>query len=251
MGCIMQRYFVKPEDGKFNLSEKRIILTSNIIHHIKNVLKMAKGEKVIIVFQEQVFLCEITALLNQEVHLKIIEELFEENELYSSVTIAQGIVRREKMETTIENISQLGASFYQPVILKRCNVKIKDDFNKKLSRLDAIAKEACELAHRKRVLRVNEILSFQKFLDFSKSFDLCLVAHVDHQNEVLISDVYKKQKNILVLVGPEGGFDDSEIESLKKHHFVFISLGKRVLRTELAPSYILSVIDFLEENNEF
>jgi len=247
----MQRYFITDLDGTVNIKDLRIIITSQIVHHIKDVMRMKEFDEVIIVYQESSYKCKITNILKGEVELKIVSKLNESVELPCEVTIAHAVTRREKMETTIENISQLGASFYIPVILKRCNVKINDDFLKKIDRLNKIATEAAELAHRTKQLKVLNLISFKEFLKFSEDFDLCLVAHVDHDNTLYIKEAIKDEARILVLVGPEGGFDETELNALRDANFKFVSLGKRVLRTELAPSYIMSIIDSIRgENHE-
>ena len=121
--------------------------------------------------------------------------------------------------------------------------------DKKLIRLNKIAKEAAEQSHRTKVLEVLPTTTFKEFIKNSKDYDLKLVANVDLNNPLYIGDVIKDQTNILVLIGPESGIDDNELKQLKENNFLMVSLGKRVLRTEVAPSYVMSIIDYIRGNN--
>lgn len=247
----MQRYMINKNNSYVDLDNHIIKMMSEDAHHMKNVMRMNINDKVIVVYEEKSYQCIILALTNSEVTLEIEHSLEENKELDCEVCIAQGLVRKEKMEEVIDHISELGATLYQPVILRRCNVKVSNEnIDKKLIRLNKIAKEASEQAHRLKVLEVKAPISFKQFLSFSKDFDLCLVAHVDLDNPLYIGDAIKDEKRILVLVGPEGGFDQEELDELKNNNFKMISLGKRVLRTEVAPSYIMSIVDYLRGENK-
>lgn len=245
----MQRYFINNE-STIDLSLNTIIIKGDDAHHITNVMRMKVDECVYCCYDGITYVARINNLNAREVTLEIIETINENRELSCNVTIAQGLVRKEKMEEVIDHITEMGASSYVSVIMKRSNVKVTEDkIDKKLIRLNKIAKEAAEQAHRTKVLEVLEPMTFKKFIEYSKQYDLCLVAHVDDNNPLYIGDAIKNEKNILVLVGPEGGIDPIEIEELKKNNFIQVSLGKRVLRTEVAPNYIMSVIDYLRGNN--
>lgn len=246
----MQRYFLD-NNSIINFDTNSIIIKGDDAHHITNVMRMRINDLVYCCYEGCTYLSKINNLNAHEVTLDIVEIIHENKELLCNVTIAQGLVRKEKMEEVIDHITEMGAKYYVPVIMKRSNVKVTEDkIDKKLVRLNKIAKEAAEQAHRTNVLQVLEPMNFKKFIDYSKSFDLCLVAHVDDDNPLYIGDAIKDEKNILVLVGPEGGIDSSEIDELKKNSFKQVSLGKRVLRTEVAPSYIMSIIDYLRGNDD-
>lgn len=245
----MQRYFLNDSTATIDLYTKIITITGDDAHHMANVMRMKTGDKVYTCYNSLTFISEIIDITNHNVTLKIVEELLEDKELPCEVTIAQGLVRKEKMEEVIDHITELGASFYLPVIMTRSNVKLKDEkLDKKQIRLNKIAKEAAEQAHRTKVLEVKEPVTFKDFIKISSNYDLCLVAHVDESNNLYLGDVITNENKILVLVGPEGGIDEKELVSLKEAGFKFVSLGKRVLRTEVAPSYIMSIIDYKRGN---
>ncbi len=246
----MQRYFINTNESFVDLDNRLLIIKGDDAHHIINVMRMNINDCIYAVINNSTYIAVINAISKQDVTLCIKEQIIENKELDCTVTIAQGLVRKEKMEEVIDHITEMGASYYLPVLMKRSNVKFNEEkSDKKLIRYNKIAKEASEQAHRTKVLEVLPTYSFKDFIKYSKDYDLCLVCHVDNDNPLYIGDVIKNQMKILVLVGPEGGIDDSEIKELIDNGFKMVSLGKRVLRTEVAPSYIMSIIDFIRGNN--
>ncbi len=246
----MQRYFLDKSSTMVDIKNNIIKIYGDDYHHIKNVMRMKQGDKVYACYENHTYFSSIIDFTSNEVELTIIEEINENKELSCEVTIAQGLIRKEKMEEVIDHITELGASFYLPVVMSRSNVKIKEEkLEKKQIRLNKIAKEAAEQAHRTKVLNVFEPVAFKEFIKKSNEYDLRIVCHVDYANPLYLGDVINEANRILVLVGPEGGIDDNEIKELKNNNFLFVNLGKRVLKTEVAPSYIMSIIDYKRGNN--
>lgn len=242
----MQRYFVETL-----IDNQNVIISNDDYYHITRVMRMRIGDKVYLCDRVNSYVASIVEITKQEVILTIIEKLNEDKELPASITLAHGIIRKEKMEETIEKISALGANYYLPVEMERCNAKFHDDkLEKKMIRLNKIAKEACEQSHRTNLLEVLQPMSFKNFLKICSEYDLLLVAYENTNPEETIKKIIKKEeyKNILVLVGPEGGISENELSILEKNGFIKISLGKRILRTELAPVYAISVIGYELEN---
>lgn len=232
----MQRYFIN--ENQINNNVVRIV--NEDVHHIKNVMRMKINDKIIAVSDHNVYLCEIISY-DGFVEARIIEEINENNELLIDVTIAQGLVRREKTEEVIRRITELGATKYIPVNMKRSIVKVKEA---KTDRWNKIVKEASEQSHRNRLMSINEVISINELIKDRVNYDLCLFAHVDNQKLSLQDYLLDfKGKSILVLVGPEGGFDPSEVKLLINNGFKMVSLGNLVLRTETAPLYIMSILN--------
>lgn len=240
----MQRYFID-DDQLVDIKNNKIKIEGDDFHHIKNVMRMKHGDNIYVCYQNHTYFTEIIEITSSYVLVNIKEEKLENKELPCEVTIAQGLVRKEKMEEVIDHITELGASYYLPVVMTRSNVKLKEEkLDKKQIRLNKIAKEAAEQSHRTKVLKVLEPVDFKSFIKNSSKYDLCMVAHVDEANNLYLGDVIDNSNKILVLVGPEGGIDEKEVQILKDANFKFVNLGKRVLRTEVAPSYIMSIIDY-------
>lgn len=245
----MQRYFVE----KDAIKNPYIYITGDDCHHIGLVMRMKPGDKVYVSDQERSFVANIIEIKKELVTLEIVEELHEEKELPFSVTIAQGLVRREKMEEVIDYITELGASSYIPVVMSRSIVKVNlEQMEKKNARYAKIAKEAAEQSHRLKIMEVKNVTTWKNFLSSAKDYDLCLYAYEASPKDDSLKQLLRNKTytNILVLVGPEGGISEKEVEDLKKNNFLPISLGPRILRTQVAPLYVMSALSYEWEAKE-
>lgn len=246
----MQRYFINKEN--IDYLNHRAIIVGGDVYHIKVVMRMNIGDKIYLCDNDKSFIAEIINIFDESIELNLLEELTINPELDIQVTIAHGLVSREKKEDTIQKLTQLGAVKYIPVQMKRSVVKIiKEKEQKQTERLQKIAKEASEQSHRIKELIVENPITFLDLLKLKKDYDACLFAStiLDSKSpsfKMIIKD--SNIKNILVLVGPEAGIDQTEIEKLEG--WIPISLGPRILRTEVAPLYILSAISYERELGE-
>lgn len=243
----MQRYFIKENQINNNL----IIIDEADSHHIKNVMRMHEGEHVVVCSLDEnecshTYLCSILSL-SKNVMLEINEEIFENNELSFNVTIAHGIVKRDKQEEVVRRLVELGAYAYLPVIMQRSVIKI-DQSKRTFSndRFERIVKEASEQSERNRLMKLLDIVSIKELINLFDNYDLVLFASVASKNDLSLKEQMKvsNAKNILVIVGPEGGFSEKEIELIENTKAKTMSFGKRVLRTETAPLYAMSVLAY-------
>ena len=245
----MQRYFVNKE----NIDLPYIYITGDDCQHIGVVMRMKLSDKVYVSDQERSFIASILSITKEKVTLEVIEELNEHKELPYNVTIAHGLVRREKMEEVIDYITELGASKYIPVVMNRSIVKVNvDQMNKKNTRHTKIAKEAAEQSHRVKIMEVSNLETWKSFINLSKEYDLCLYAYEASPKDDSFKRILKTKKyqNILVLVGPEGGISEKEVEDLNKNGFLPITLGPRILRTQVAPLYVMAAVSYEWEAEE-
>jgi len=252
----MQRYFINNEN--INIESNIAYITGSDFHHIKNVMRMHKGDKVYIVDEDKnAFVGEINDFYDSQVSCSLIEKVERKAELDTDVVIAQGLVRREKTEEVLRRITELGAYGYVQVAMERSVVKVKETKDSKLDRMKSIVKEACEQSHRNRLMKVYDIHSFKEFINEFKDYDVKLFAYEEagRNNVHNLKEMILKSKNkkIVVLVGPEGGISDKEVKLLEENGFISVGLGPRILRTETAPLYVMSAISYeleLGENNE-
>lgn len=242
----MQHYFINSDS--LNLTTWEVTIVEDAFH-IANVMRMTVGERIVVIAADSSYLVELTNINPKMCVGQIIEELSFDNELKTKVTIAHAFVRREKQEDTIEKITELGAYAYMPVIMERCNVKIDlDKQDKKRTRIEKIIKEASEQSHRTSLMKLYDVCSFKALLKQSQNYDLCLVCDTT-TNPYDISSIVNDDniKNVLVLIGPEGGISENELKQLENNNFKKISLGKRILRTEVAPLFVMSIFAGSEE----
>lgn len=239
----MQRYFVESS----NIINGYVYINGEDYHHITKVMRMKIDDEIIVCDNQDSYLCKIIEINAECVTSQIFKKLDEKKELPVNVTIAQGVVRREKAEEVIDKITQLGANKYLMVNMERCNVKLNDEkLNKKVDRMNKIAKEASEQSHRTRKLVVENPIDFKNLLKLKNEYDLCLYAYEVIDKDESLKNILKQKKyqNILILVGPEGGISLKEVEMINSVGFIPISLGPRILRTEVAPTYVMAAISY-------
>lgn len=239
----MQKYFISNDD--FN---KRVI-TGDDVFHIKNVMRGRVGDNILVSNGNSTFLVEIKSISSNEVAYELKEEQIGNHELPVFVSIFQGYPKGDKIEDIIKHGTELGAYEFIPTMMKRCIVKL-DDKKKisKVERFNKIAKEASEQSYRDLVPKVLNIKNLKE-IDFS-DFDLKIVCfeEIAKNGELTnfknaISKLKGKEK-IAIVIGPEGGIDDSEIKYLLDKGFIICGLGPRILRTESVVFYCLSAISY-------
>ncbi len=239
----MQRYFINK-----NVTENSIIIDDkNNCHHIKDVMRMSVGDKIIILTNDKKeYLCKIDSITNI-VMLSILESNINNNELDCFTTIAHALVRREKKEEVLRRLVELGCSEYVPVEMERSIVKI-NKLNENIDRIHTIVKECSEQSERGLLMKVCNAIKFNNFINNYKDYDYKFVCYENsgRKDDYSLNNYLNnlKGKKILCVIGPEGGFSDNEINLLIDNGFVCIGLGKRILRTETAPLFIMSLISY-------
>lgn len=247
----MHHFFVNNQQVK----ESYIIIEGTDVNHIKNVLRMKIGEKLLISNGMNMdYLCELTKVTSEEVIATIVSVDEDGGELPSKVYLFQGLPKADKMELIIQKAVELGVYEIIPVSMKHSIVKLdeKKQVNK-VNRWQAIAESAAKQSKRSIVPNVKHVMSFQEALDYAKNFEYNLIPyeHADQMQETkkIIASL-KAKTSIGVFIGPEGGFDEMEIKNARKCNMRTITLGKRILRTETAGLTALSVIMFQLEGKE-
>ncbi len=244
----MPRFFVRNEQVK----EKTIEILGEDIKHIKNVLRKQIGDKLEICNQDtkKSYICEIEKLEDKSILTKIIEELKKDDNKIS-VDIYQGLPKADKMELIIQKSVELGVNAIIPVAMKRCVVKIdpKDEI-KKITRWQKIAESAAKQSGRNTIPEVNNIVNIEKITQLIKKYDCVIVAYENEKENTIKHELLKlKEKvktnskiEIAIVIGPEGGLEEKDVELLKQNGAKIVTLGNRILRTETVALNVLSVI---------
>lgn len=207
-------------------------------NHIKNVLRMKEGDRLLVSFKGKSDLCEISSFVDDTVVLKIISEDFNSTELSVDISLFQGLPKSDKFELIIQKAVELGVREIYPVEMKNCVVKL-DDKKKvsKVSRWQSISEAAAKQSKRNIIPTVNDVINLKSILEIAKNYDMLLVPYENEEGMKSTAKVLKEIKagmKVGIVIGPEGGFDKKEIECLVDGGAVTISLGKRILRTETA-----------------
>lgn len=225
-------------------------LTSNIeleleeapSHHLIKVLRMAVGRQLFLFNGKGGhYHAEIIASTKKYATVKITEHQAQDNESPLKTHLAIGLSRGERFELVLQKATELGVSSIQPLFTERTEVKLNGDrLNKKIQSWNKIIIGACEQSGRNILPILQAPCSLQDFLIQEQAQEqLKLVLH--HRNSSRFSEL-EKAENICLLIGPEGGLSQDEIDQAQQYHFQNLSLGPRVLRTETAPLAALAIM---------
>lgn len=241
----MQKFFVEENQIKNN----KIYIQGPDVKHISNVLRLEKKEKIQICNKNtmQNYIVEIEEIQKEEIIANILEKLQTSVESNVEIHLYQGLPKADKMELIIQKTTELGIYKIIPVDMIRCVVKLEEkDLKKKLERWQKIAESAAKQSKRDIIPKIEEKQKIKEIAEKITQYDIFMVAYEEEINTTL-KQVLKKLKpkdnyKIAVLVGPEGGIDQKEIQILKEKGAVILTLGKRILRTETAPIAMVSNI---------
>ncbi len=248
----MRKFFVKSNQ----INDNYISIIDEDVNHIKNVLRLAIGEKIKICDKDNSknYVCEIVEITNHEVNCTIIEEVEGEAEGNVELHIYQGLPKADKMELILQKGTELGVSKFIPVALKRCIVKLDGkDALKKIERWQKITEVASKQSGRDIVPEVANIETINDICNKINDYDLVMLAYELEENNYIKTELLnikntKENYKIAIVIGPEGGIDDKEAEKLKEAGAKIVSLGKRILRTETVALQVSSIVMYELEN---
>ena len=232
----MQRYFAKDYNDK-------LILRDGDIHHIKNVMRMKIGDKIEVVFDKKLYICNIDNL--EPFSLSINDTILEENKLSLDVTVAIGLVKEQKMDLILQKLTELGVNTIIPLNMERSIVKLDaKKLEKKKVRWETICKEASEQSKRTDIPIIGDIMNLKELVKLD--YDMKLIASTKEKNKMLnyyLQNVNKCAK-IIMVIGPEGGISDSEELFLNDNNFNSVSFGNLIFRVETAAIYVASILNY-------
>lgn len=245
----MHHFFVSPNQ----IDDKYVTITGGDVNHIKNVLRMKVDEELLISNgQDKDYYCKIEAISDDEIKALILDEKFEGTELPTELYLFQGLPKSDKMELIIQKAVELGVKEIIPVATKRCVVKLDDKKEaSKIKRWQAISESAAKQSRRTIIPEISSVMSFKEAINRAKDFELGIIPYENFKDMKETKEVLSKvQKGIKIgiFIGPEGGFEESEVQYALDNGIHPISLGKRILRTETAGLAILSVLMFQLED---
>lgn len=246
----MYQFFVEPNQ----ICGKVITIEGNDVNHIKNVLRMKCGEEISVSngMDGKEYRCGIVSIEEERIvcELRFVKE--DGMELSSRVYLFQGLPKADKMELIIQKAVELGVHEIIPVAAKRCVVKLDEKkAGTKIARWQSIAEAAAKQSKRRIVPKVSNVMSFSQALKLASEMDIKLIpyelAEGMDKTKAIIESLQPGQ-DIAIFIGPEGGFEEAEIDSALAAGIEPITLGKRILRTETAGFTVLAWIMYrLEE----
>ena len=219
----MYHFFAEHE----NIFDDYIDIKGGDVNHIKNVLRLKKGDEILISSGDNYdYNCIIDTI--------------------TKVYLFQGLPKADKMELIIQKMIELGVYEIVPVAMKRSVVKLDDKKAKsKVARWNTIAESAAKQSKRSIMPKVSDVVSFKQAVAMASELDVLLLPYecaegIEHTRQVIAS--IGKGKSIGIFIGPEGGFDKDELELATNAGADIITLGRRILRTETAGLMLMSVL---------
>lgn len=241
----MPKFFVKTKQ----IENDKITIIGTDVNHIKNVLRLKEKAELEICDSEKQenYLCSINKIQEDKIECTIKEKLQETTEPKTKVTIFQGLPKSDKMEFIIQKSVELGANDITPVEMARCVVKLNEkDKSKKIERWQKISEVAAKQCQRDIIPKINQIITIKDICKILNDYDAIIVAYEKETNNSIKQELKTiKQENfkkIGIVIGPEGGLEEKEVETLKENGAKVITLGKRILRTETVALSVLSNI---------
>jgi len=241
----MPKFFVKNNQ----IENNTIQILGTDVNHIKNVLRLKENDEIEICDsdEQQSYLCKIIELEESFVKCDIVNKIEESRESNIEVTIFQGLPKADKMELIIQKSVELGVYDITPVEMARCVVKLNDkDKIKKIERWNKISEVAAKQSQRDIIPKINNIIKISELANIISQYDGIILAYEKEKDYTIKQELQKlKMQNaqkIGIVIGPEGGLEEKEVEMLKNNGASVITLGKRILRTETVALNVLSNI---------
>ena len=233
----MQQYFgVSKKDNN-------IMLNTNDLNHIKNVMRMKENDKIIVVYDNKSYICP----LNKDLMSASINEIFKEYKEKNNFRVYVPLLNEEKMSFILQHGTELGITEFVVVMYSHCKYKLpKKDFDKKLQRWNKILKEATEQSYRLVKPILGNIIEIK---DVKGDASVNILCSLDKNNVKRLTDVLTLSNcsdTMNIVFGPEGGLSNIEEDILVEKGYTKTSLGDDILRTETVPLMIASVKKYLE-----
>ncbi len=241
-GMLMHRFYI---DERLSVGGEAYIKGPEA-RHVKDVLRLKAGDPIVLFDGSGLeFTGEITGIDRDQVSVDILGEKEGETESPIEIVLGQGIPKSDKMDLIVQKSTELGVSKIVPIYTER--VVPKSFSPNKLERWRRIAVEACKQSGRVKVPEISEAVKIDEFVRSAEPSFLKLIPW-EGEKEISLKKALPaslENNKVSLIVGPEGGLTEPEIELAKRSGFLPVSLGKRILRTETVSLSILSVIQYM------
>jgi 16S rRNA (uracil1498-N3)-methyltransferase len=242
----VNRFFV----SKDSFRGDKVVLGREQAHQIRDVLRLRPKDQIIVLdnagWEYKVSLAKVT---HEQAVGEILQKRKAPGEPQTQITLYQSLLARDKFEWVLQKCAEVGVSRFVPVITARSLVRETAIKPEKIARWQRIITEAAEQSHRGRIPDLLPPISFEKILPDLRDFERCLIAWESAEDrqrfalrQALRSDKQTAPGTVAVLVGPEGGFTEQEIQLAQSAGAVPVGLGPRILRTETAAVIAAAII---------
>lgn len=209
------------------------------LHHLLHVFRLEVGDRVRAVDGDYEYICVIQKIMDNKVHLQILEKKEDAFSLSVEIDAAICLIKNDKMDFCIQKLTELGIHSILPTVAKRCVVKLKE----KKEKWNTIVKETMKQCQGVKATQIQEIIDLKKLP--LENYDFILLPYEceeERRLKYVLQNRDPAPKKILYIIGPEGGFEKEEIEYLASKGAEVVSLGKRILRAETAAIVVGGVL---------
>ena len=252
----MHRFFTE----EINSSEQLVRLTGQDAAHAARVLRLEPGDQILVGAGDgRDYTCRIKTISPEEVTAAIEDISGNTAELPIEITLYQGFPKGDKMDLILQKTVELGVFRVVPVWMSRSVVKMDDaKAKKRRERYQSIAEAAAKQSGRGVVPEVGTFLSMKDAIQDAAKLDRVFVPYENaggmDRTRALLEKLREDSasgaaKSLGVFIGPEGGFEESEISALKEIGAEVITLGHRILRTETVAMALLAVLGYIFEKD--
>lgn len=230
----MHRFFVSEEA----IQDDQVLLTGPVAYQVRKVLRMAAGDRIVVLdnsgWEREV---ELTQVSTKSVRGTVVRQALCETEPRTKITLYQALLKGQRFEYALQKGTELGIVEFVPMISARCIVSDLGRSDQKTRRWSKIIREAAEQAHRGRLPELRPAMFFREAcLRATRAGELALIPWEGEEERTLhqMLDTDSPPFSVSLFIGPEGGFEESEIGDALRMGVLPVSLGPRILRAETA-----------------
>ncbi len=225
---------------ELNANEQQMPLPDAAHRHAVQVLRLKQGDFLRLFDGLGLeYKVELTEVSKRSSSVKLLDKITLNNESPLNITLLQGISRGERMDYAVQKAVELGVNKIIPVVTSRCNVQLSGGrAEKRLSHWQGVMISACEQSGRGIVPELGNIMSLEEVLAENKE-QCCLVLDPEAENSF---KSLAQPEAVSLLIGPEGGLSEQEIDQAIAENYQAIKFGPRILRTETATAAALAVM---------
>lgn len=241
----MPRFF----EDRSNFKSNNVTVTGDNFNHLSKVLRAEIGDEIVVTDDYGIdYICVINGIFSDKITARIEDFTKNENEPDVKIHLFQCVPKFDKMDSVVQKCVELGAFKIYPVVSARCVAKISEERGvKRVTRWRRISESAAKQSGRGIIPDVSDIISFEEAVALASKMDVKVVPYEREQEGSFRNLDVANAKSAAIIIGPEGGFSDEEIEICVKNEIVPITLGKRILRTETAGINAISILLFMLE----
>jgi len=239
-----RRFYAPPE--AFSVDRKSATLSAEETRHLRNVLRLKAGAE-IFVFDGagREFRCQVQTIARDATDVKVTEQVVAaQPESSLNLTLAVALLKGEKFDLVIQKATELGVTRIVPVIASRADVKLSSekDSERKMVRWQRIALEATKQCGRAALTTIERPATFERLIESSHKNSLIFAEREGNSLATTLGEIQMSGATVTAVVGPEGGWNDDEIEQARNAGWQIVTLGGRILRAETAAIVIATLL---------